>query len=191
MEVAELNMLSRWPDVLWHLDQPHGDASFMPTLRVSELAARHVKVVLTGDGGDELFAGYEKYDEFFARAGVDALGVIARRHGYRVVSVPVRGCLHLKTACTALPDETLLLNPAWLDMEALRGFASVPVPVTEPWAANVVLVGENVCAAAAHGRTVEMIRERGFVVHTTELSEFAKAEGDVTCLSLLFSAKES
>ena len=74
MEVAELNMLSRWPDVLWHLDQPHGDASFMPTLRVSELAARHVKVVLTGDGGDELFAGYEKYDEFFARAGVDALG---------------------------------------------------------------------------------------------------------------------
>ena len=73
MEIAELNMLDRWPHVLWHLDQPHGDASFMPTLRVSELAAKHVKVVLTGDGGDELFAGYEKYDEFFARPGVDAL----------------------------------------------------------------------------------------------------------------------
>jgi asparagine synthase (glutamine-hydrolysing) len=67
MEVAELNMLSRWPQVLHHLDQPHGDASFMPTLRVSELAARQVKVVLTGDGGDELFAGYDKYAAFFAR----------------------------------------------------------------------------------------------------------------------------
>ena len=67
MEVAELNMLSRWPHVLYHLDQPHGDSSFMPTLRVSELAARHVKVVLTGDGGDELFAGYDKYAAFFAR----------------------------------------------------------------------------------------------------------------------------
>ena len=67
MEVAELNMLSQWPRVLHHLDQPHGDASFMPTLRVSELAARHVKVVLTGDGGDELFAGYDKYAAFFAR----------------------------------------------------------------------------------------------------------------------------
>ncbi len=67
MEVAELNMLDRWPRVLHHLDQPHGDASFMPTLRVSELAAKHVKVVLTGDGGDELFAGYEKYEEFFKR----------------------------------------------------------------------------------------------------------------------------
>ncbi len=67
MEVAELNMLNQWPKVLYHLDQPHGDASFMPTLRVSELAARHVKVVLTGDGGDELFAGYDKYAAFFAR----------------------------------------------------------------------------------------------------------------------------
>ena len=66
-EVAELNMLGRWPMVLHHLDQPHGDASFMPTLRVSELAAKHVKVVLTGDGGDELFAGYDKYAQFFAR----------------------------------------------------------------------------------------------------------------------------
>jgi asparagine synthase (glutamine-hydrolysing) len=67
-EVAELNMLDRWPLVLHHLDQPHGDASFMPTLRVSELAAKHVKVVLTGDGGDELFAGYDKYAAFFGRS---------------------------------------------------------------------------------------------------------------------------
>ncbi|MBK6008030.1 asparagine synthase (glutamine-hydrolyzing) [Ramlibacter ginsenosidimutans] len=66
-EIAELNMLDQWPRVLHHLDQPHGDASFMPTLRVSELAARHVKVVLTGDGGDELFAGYDKYAGYFAR----------------------------------------------------------------------------------------------------------------------------
>ena len=72
-EIARLNMLDRWPHVLYHLDQPHGDASFMPTLRVSELAARHVKVVLTGDGGDELFAGYEKYAGFFAGPGAAAL----------------------------------------------------------------------------------------------------------------------
>ena len=73
MEVAELNMLAQWPRVLYHLDQPHGDASFMPTLRVSELAAKHVKVVLTGDGGDELFAGYDKYAAFFARPDAQTL----------------------------------------------------------------------------------------------------------------------
>ena len=78
-EIAELDMLSRWQHCLFHCDQPHGDASFMPTLRVSELAAKHVKVVLTGDGGDELFGGYEKYAAFFghpanAQLQGDALG---------------------------------------------------------------------------------------------------------------------
>ncbi|TFZ04069.1 asparagine synthase (glutamine-hydrolyzing) [Ramlibacter humi] len=87
-EVAELNMLDRWPFVLRHLDQPHGDASFMPTLRVSELAAKHVKVVLTGDGGDELFAGYEKYADFFAQPGVAALpGEEFRRRYFDSISL--------------------------------------------------------------------------------------------------------
>jgi len=82
MEVAELNMLERWPQVLYHLDQPHGDASFMPTLRVSELAAKHVKVVLTGDGGDELFAGYDKYAAFFARPDAQTLPAAAFQRSY-------------------------------------------------------------------------------------------------------------
>ena len=72
-EIAQMNMLDRWPEVLHHLDQPHGDASFMPTLRVSELAAKHVKVVLTGDGGDELFAGYDKYAAYFSRPDAQTL----------------------------------------------------------------------------------------------------------------------
>ncbi|HEY0824367.1 MAG TPA: asparagine synthase C-terminal domain-containing protein, partial [Ramlibacter sp.] len=60
----------------------HGDASFMPTLRVSELAARHVKVVLTGDGGDELFAGYDKYAEYFARPDAQSQDDASFRRGY-------------------------------------------------------------------------------------------------------------
>ena len=66
LEKVDPNMLSLWPRFIYHCDQPHGDVSFMPTYRVAELAARHVKVVLTGDGGDELFAGYDKYLEFFS-----------------------------------------------------------------------------------------------------------------------------
>jgi asparagine synthase (glutamine-hydrolysing) len=81
-EIAELNMLGRWPHVLYHLDQPHGDASFMPTLRVSELAARHVKVVLTGDGGDELFAGYDKYADFFGQGSSRALDAPTFQRSY-------------------------------------------------------------------------------------------------------------
>lgn len=73
MRRVDPDMLELWPMAIHHLDQPHGDISFLPTYRVSQLAAEHVKVVLTGDGGDELFAGYEKYADFFSRPGIDAL----------------------------------------------------------------------------------------------------------------------
>ncbi len=70
MERVDPDMLALWPLATYHCDQPHGDISFLPTYRVSELAVRDVKVVLTGDGGDELFAGYDKHRDFFARPGV-------------------------------------------------------------------------------------------------------------------------
>jgi asparagine synthase (glutamine-hydrolysing) len=74
MERVNPDLLDLWPRATYFCDQPHGDVSFLPTHGVAELAVRHVKVVLTGDGGDELFAGYDKHREFFARPDVDGLG---------------------------------------------------------------------------------------------------------------------
>ncbi|MBD1203902.1 MAG: asparagine synthase (glutamine-hydrolyzing) [Rhodobacteraceae bacterium] len=62
-----------WPQFIYHCDQPHGDVSFIPTLQVSRAAARQVKMVLTGDGGDELFGGYDKYLNVFPGGGTDHL----------------------------------------------------------------------------------------------------------------------
>lgn len=65
MQKVEPNLINLWPMATYHCDQPHGDVSFLPTFKVASLAAKDVKMVLTGDGADELFAGYDKYRVFF------------------------------------------------------------------------------------------------------------------------------
>ena len=65
-EIVQADMTSLWPLATWHSDQPHGDVSFLPTYCVSRMARQHVKVVMTGDGGDELFAGYDVHKRFFS-----------------------------------------------------------------------------------------------------------------------------
>lgn len=82
MQRVDANMLDSWSRAIWHCDQPHGDISFLPTLRVSELAVGHVKMVLTGDGADELFAGYDKYKEFFSDSSVFTCGEDQFRERY-------------------------------------------------------------------------------------------------------------
>jgi len=69
-EKVEANLLGLWGKATYHSDQPHGDVSFMPTYKVAELASKKVKMVLTGDGADELFAGYDKYKDFFSKEDI-------------------------------------------------------------------------------------------------------------------------
>jgi dimethylargininase len=160
-----------------------------PVLRECRPIER-VEAPATLEGGDVLRVGRTLLVGLSSRtnaAGVAALDAVARRFGYDVRALPVHGCLHLKTACTTLPDRRLLLNRAWLDVDALDGFDLVDVPVSEPWGANVACIGDRVIAAADHSATAELVRGLGFEVRTVELDEFAKAEGGVTCLSLLVS----
>ena len=65
MKKVKPNLIDLWPMAIYHCDQPHGDVSFLPTYEVASLAVKEVKMVLTGDGADELFAGYDKYKNFF------------------------------------------------------------------------------------------------------------------------------
>jgi len=119
-------------------------------------------------------------------SGVQAFESIVRRFGYRVLPVQVRQCLHLKTACTALPDGRLLINPSWMKLKSLHGFDTLAVADDEPWAANTLPINNRVLISSANPQTAEMLRRLSFDVCTLSLSEFAKVEGCVTCLSLLF-----
>lgn len=61
LKISAKDFLERAPQVLWHLDQPIADQATIATDMVAKLAGQHVKMVLTGEGGDELFAGYARY----------------------------------------------------------------------------------------------------------------------------------
>ena len=77
--VLEPDVVSMVEDLAWYLDEPFGDTSAIPTYMVSKLAAEHVKVVLTGDGGDEIFAGYDKYVVEGRERAYDRVPVSLRR----------------------------------------------------------------------------------------------------------------
>jgi dimethylargininase len=143
----------------------------------------------TIDGGDVVQLGRTLLVGLSGRtnqAAVEAVRTSLAPYGYEVVAVPVHGCLHFKTACTALDDETLLVNPAWIDTAPLRPWRLVPVPPAEPSAADVLRVGDRIVLHAAYPETRRLVEARGHRVTTVDVSEFVKAEGAVTCLSLVF-----
>ena len=149
----------------------------------------------TMDGGDVLRAGRTILVGRSSRtndAGIAQLTQLVAPHGYLVRAVEVRGCLHLKSAVTAVADHALLANRAWIgdpgSHAALEPFEVIDVDPGEPGAANVARVGDRLLAAAAFPRTRERLEARGFAVVAVDVSEIAKAEGAVTCCSLLFTA---
>ncbi len=143
----------------------------------------------TMDGGDVLQAGRRVFVGLSLRTNRDAarqLQAILEPLGYTVEDVPVEECLHLKSAVTAATDDLLVLNPAWIDPAHFRGMQWVPIDRGEPSGANVVRVGTAVVCAASAPRTRERLESRGLTVRAVDASELAKAEGALTCGSLIF-----
>lgn len=148
-----------------------------------------VRLPATIDGGDVVRASRALYVGASPRtnaAGIDALREAVRAYGYTVIGVPVRKCLHLKTACSALPDGSLLVNREWIDVGPLSPTQLLDVPAEEPWAGDVLVIGERIISSDAFPETARVLERRGFGVVPVAVSEFAKVEGGVTCLSLVF-----
>ena len=147
-----------------------------------------IEAPATLDGGDVLRIGRTLYVGQSVRSNPDGLGQLRNRlapFGYVVEGVPTRDCLHLKSAVTALDDRRLLVNRAWIDPASFDGFTLLDVAPDEPSAANVLRLADRLIAARAFPRTAECLEALGYRVERVEASELAKAEGAVTCCSLI------
>jgi dimethylargininase len=100
----------------------------------------------------------------------------------------VRGCLHLKSAVTQVAIDTLLINRKLLDASGFGGLNFIDVDDAEPFAANALLINQEVIYPASFPRTRKRLEDCGISTRVVEVSELIKAEGAVTCCSLIFKA---
>ena len=148
----------------------------------------------TLDGGDVLRAGRTVFvglSKRTNREGIEQLRDILRAYDYRVQPVEVTGCLHLKSACSHIGNNTVLVNRSLIDAEPLHGFELIDVPDEEPGAANALLVNDVIIMPVSFPKTRALLEGRGFRVRTIDLSELQKAEAGVTCTSIIFNDNDN
>jgi dimethylargininase len=182
-------------DELALITRPGAPSRRGETLAVAQALSRyrslhHIEAPATLDGGDVVLVGRTVLVGRSTRTNAAAADQLCRALaplGYEVRTIAVSGCLHLKSAVTTVADDTLLVNRAWIPDAELGGFDVIDVHPAEPFGANALLLPDRVLHAAAFPRTRERLEHRGIRVAPVELSELAKAEGAVTCCSLLIS----
>ena len=125
--------------------------------------------------------------------GARQLASIVAPYGFETIEVPVTECLHLKSAVSCLRQgfgwagsrEILLINPRWVDPGFFAGCDLIEVDPDEPAAANVLRIADTVICAEEFPRTRARLESYGFVTASVPASELAKAEGGITCCSLV------
>lgn len=140
------------------------------------------------DGGDVLHIGRRLYVGVSGRsnaAGAGQLGAALAPHGYAVQPVAVRGCLHLKSACSFIAPDTLLVNPDWVEVSAFAATRVIAVDPGEPYGANTLTVAGTTLVSTAYPRTEQRLRAAGVRCLALEVRELHKAEAALTCMSLI------
>jgi dimethylargininase len=146
------------------------------------------------DGGDVMRVGMRLFVGMTGRsdrAGLEQLAGVAAALGFTVHAVPLAAGLHLKSAATVVDETTVVVYAADLDPSAFVA-AGLEVLITdEPAAGNVLALGGRVLVSAAAPRFAAQLAARGLEVTALELSEFHRADGALTCLSLRLPAAGS
>jgi dimethylargininase len=168
-----------------------------PSRRGEEVAVREVledyltvkEIVSPGtvDGGDVLVMDNDIFigvGERTNEAGVNQVRKLAGPE-YRIIPVPLKGVLHLKSACTHVGCRHLLIRPGHFDARGLGEYELIEVPEGEAYAANCLNLAGVVLVSEGYPRTREALEAEGFETRAMEMSEFRKGHGSLTCLSVI------
>jgi dimethylargininase len=152
----------------------------------------YIKGPGTMDGGDTLQVGKTIYVGLTTRSNqcaIDQMREYLKLYGYIIKGVPVTGCLHLKSAVTQVTGDTLLANPAWVEKSYFEGMKFIDVHPSESYGANAVMIGDAIIYSASYPETQKQLASAGIRVINVDADEVAKAEGAVTCCSLIFEVR--
>ncbi|MFN2215849.1 MAG: dimethylarginine dimethylaminohydrolase family protein [Anaerolineales bacterium] len=143
----------------------------------------------TLDGGDILAAGDTIYVGVSSRSnqeGIQQLQEFVNPFGYHVEAISVNGCLHLKSAVTLVGESIFLINPEWINKEIFKGYRIIEIDEKEKNAANALLIDQTVIYQPSFPETAEKLADAGLNLKMVDSSELGKAEGALTCCSLIF-----
>ena len=153
-------------------------------------ALLHVSAPATVDGGDVLVLGKSIYVGLSTRsnpAAIRQLQGLLNEYGYKVIGAEMTDCLHLKTAVTRVDDSTLLINMNWVSAAYFTGYDLIEVDPAEPFAANCLPLNGQIIYPTSFPKTRARLEARGYNIQAVTVDELAKAEGAVTCCSLIIS----
>lgn len=143
----------------------------------------------TVDGGDVMKVGNTVFIGRSARtndAGIAQFAELASADGLRVVAAPVSEVLHLKSAVVPLDDETILIASDCTDPSVFVGYRLIEKPPSEKHGSALRLHDGRVVVTANSPMTIGTLQGAGYEVGWADTTEFQKADGGLTCLSLLF-----
>ncbi|MGA9855170.1 MAG: arginine deiminase family protein [Gammaproteobacteria bacterium] len=181
-------------DELAVITRPGAESRRPETTSVAEILKKYRKLIYieppgTLDGGDVLQVGKSLYVGLSHRSnqqGIDQLRKILSAYGYIVTAVELHDCLHLKSGVTRVADDTLLINKQWVDSNPFGNMRFIEIAPQEPFAANAVRIYNTLIYPEAFPTTRQKLKAQGIDLRTVDASELAKAEGGVSCCSLIF-----
>ena len=140
---------------------------------------------VTLDGGDVLNTGGKIFVGISSRTNLEAVNELAKFTKKPVVPVKVLSGLHLKTSVSYLGKNILVLDPSSVDTTPLHEFKWIEASKSNRCSANCLAIGKTVLISKGSNEIANKIHQEGFKTLQLDISEFEKADGGLTCLSII------